>query len=108
MARWLKMICMVIFLAICAGVGWFLLQFTESAPPFDYLVWEEGAVVAADGSETAFDASGIAPQLEEGETLRYALTLPQGRTSGEWLIFETAGLECAAGRRGDLVFSRCA
>ena len=95
MTRWLKMICMVIFLVICAGVGWFLLQFTESAPPFDYLVWEEGAVVAADGSETAFDASGIAPQLEEGETLRYALTLPQGRTSGEWLIFETAGLECA-------------
>ena len=95
MKRWLNIICAVIFFVVCAGIGWFLLQFTESAPPFDYPVWEEGVVVAADGSETSFDVSGMPPALEEGERLRVSLTMPEGRANGDWLIFETAGLECA-------------
>lgn len=80
---------------ICAGIGWFLLQFTESDPSFDYPLWEEGVIVAAEGSETPFDVSGIPPALEKGERLRVRLTLPEGRENGKWMIFETAELECA-------------
>lgn len=100
--------CVAAFLVICAGVGWFLLQFTESAPAFDYPVWEEGAVACADGTETPFDVTGLPPQLAEDEHLLLQTTLPQGRENGEWLIFETAGLDCTVFLDGEEIWSSSA
>lgn len=93
MKRLYSICCATIFLAICAGIGWFLLQFTESAPPFDYPQWETAVVIAEDSSETTIDPTTPPPELKEGEWLRYTVTMPEDRENGEWLVFDTANLE---------------
>ena len=85
--------CALAFLALCAGVMLFLQRFTQSEPSFVYPAWETGAVVSASGGETAFDPAGLPPELGEGELYRFTMTLPEGRTNGDFLIFETAGME---------------
>ena len=84
------------FLAMCAGVLGFLQTFTRAESPFTYPAWETGAVVSAAGEETPFDPAGALPPLEEGALYRFTARLPEGRENGEFLIFETAGLEAAA------------
>ena len=96
MKRWIKILFALAFLGVCAGVLVFLHRFTQSPPPFSYPAWETGAVVSANGTETAFDPAGLPPALEEGETYRFTLALPPDREGGTYLIFETAGLEIAA------------
>ena len=96
MKRWIKILFALAFLGVCAGVLVFLHRFTQSPPPFSYPAWETGAVVSANGMETAFDPAGLPPELEEGETYRFTLALPPDREDGTYLIFETAGLEIAA------------
>ena len=95
MKRWFKILSVLAFLGVCAGVLVFLQRFTQSPPPFTYPAWETGAVVSAGGTETAFDPAGLPPELEEGERYRFTLTLPPDRENGTYLIFETAGLEIA-------------
>lgn len=85
--------CALAFLALCAGVMLFLQRFTQSEPSFVYPAWATGAVVSASGGETAFDPAGLPPELGEGEFYRFIMTLPEGRTNGDFLIFETAGME---------------
>ena len=96
MKRWIKILFALAFLGVCAGVLVFLHRFTQSPPPFSYPAWETGAVVSANGTETAFDPAGLPPELEEGETYHFTVTLPPDREDGTYLIFETAGLEIAA------------
>ena len=96
MKRWFKILSVLAFLGVCAGVLVFLHRFTQSPPPFTYPAWETGAVVSAGGTETVFDPAGFPPELEEGERYRFTLTLPPDREDGTYLIFETAGLEAAA------------
>lgn len=91
-----NLLCVLSFLAVCAGMLVFLNRFTQSESAFLYPAWETGGVVSPDGKETAFDPAGQPPPLAEGETYRYTLTLPQGRANGSFLIFETAGLEVSA------------
>ena len=92
-AKWVRRGCALAFLALCAGVMLFLQRFTQSEPSFVYPAWETGAVVSASGGETAFDPAGLPPELGEGELYRFTMTLPEGRTNGDFLIFETAGME---------------
>ena len=96
MKPWVRRGCALAFLVLCAAVLLFLQRFTRSEPAFAYPAWETGAVVSAGGAETAFDPAGLPPELGEGERYRYAMTLPEGRANGDFLIFETAGLEIAA------------
>ena len=96
MKQWIKILFALAFLGVCAGVLVFLHRFTQSPPPFSYPAWETGAVVSANGTETAFDPTGLPPALEEGETYRFTLALPPDREGGTYLIFEAAGLEIAA------------
>lgn len=96
MKRLSKALCAIAFLAVCAGALSFLHRFTQSESSFSYPVWESGAVVSAGGGETAFDPAGLPPELASGALYRYALTLPEGREMGAFLIFETAGLDVAA------------
>lgn len=96
MKRLSKALCALAFLAACAGAMAFLNLFTRSESAFLYPVWESGTVVSASGAETPIDPAGPPPEPAEGEVYRYALTLPDGRANGEFLIFETAGLEITA------------
>ena len=96
MKRFTRWACIAAFLAMCAGVVVFLHAFTQAESPFVYPAWETGAVVSADGAETPFDPVGPLPELDEGESWRFSLTLPQGRSNGQILIFEATGLEAAA------------
>lgn len=93
MKKWRELCCALLFLLLCAGVLGALQRFTAVDERTTYTSWESSAVVAADGSEGAIDAAAMPPTLEEGEWLRYRLTLPEGRGEGQWLLFETAGLE---------------
>ena len=88
-----NLLCVLSFLAVCAGMLVFLNRFTQSESAFLYPAWETGGVVSPDGKETAFDPAGQPPPLAEGETYRYTLTLPEDRVNGAFLIFETAELE---------------
>ena len=72
-----NLLCVLSFLAVCAGMLVFLNRFTQSESAFLYPAWETGGVVSPDGKET----------------YRYTLTLPEDRVNGAFLIFETAGLE---------------
>ena len=96
MKRLSKALYALAFLGVCAGAMVFLHLFTQAESGFSYPTWEAGAVVSPDGAETAFDPAALPPELEPGEAYRYALTLPEGRRNGEFLIFETAGLAISA------------
>ena len=96
MKRLSKALYALAFLGVCAGAMVFLHLFTQAESGFSYPAWEAGAVVSPDGAETAFDPAALPPELEPGEAYRYALTLPEGRRNGEFLIFETAGLAISA------------
>ena len=83
------------FLAVCAGILLFLMEFTRSESPFVYPAWTAGATVSPTGEETPFDPAGPLPELEEGEFYRFTAQLPEDRPDGTFLIFETGGLEAA-------------
>lgn len=108
MARLQRAVLVLAFLAVCGGMMVFLLQFTESAPSFDYPLWEEGAVVAADGTETSFDPNGAVPSLADGDHYRFSMTLPEERAPGQWLIFDAAGLETTVSLAGTTLWQSSA
>lgn len=108
MARLQRAVLVLAFLAVCGGMMVFLLQFTESAPSFDYPLWEEGAVVAADGTETSFDPNGAVPSLADGDRYRFSMTLPDERAAGQWLIFDAAGLETTVSLAGTTLWQSSA
>ena len=94
MRRSVKWICGAAFLAVCMVVVLFLQTFTRTQLSLTYLSWTEAWTVDGAGEATAFDPAGLPPELGEGGFYRFSATLPAGRANGDWLIFETAGLEC--------------
>ena len=82
------------FLAVCAAVWLFLVQFTQEIDSIRYIEWETAALVGADGRErpVALEQLVEPPALEEGEFLRFTTTLPQGLGQGN-LVFEVTGAE---------------
>lgn len=86
--------CALAFIVFCCLALALLGQFTNAEPDVVYLsTWEQAAVLDENDAPTSFDPTAEPPALAEGERYRYALTLPEGRPDGTWLLFETAGLE---------------
>ena len=82
MKRWFKILSVLAFLGVCAGVLVFLQRFTQSPPPFTYPAWETGAVVSAGGTESEEvydailqDAAGRARAA--GITFRASVLIPK-------------------------------
>ena len=92
------------FLAVCVAVIAFLLAFTRAEPSLTYLSWTEAWTVDEAGEAAAFDPAGPPPALEEGGFYRFSATLPAGRANGDWLIFETAGLELTVRLDGETLW----
>ena len=76
----------------------------QSGTPLGSLEWETAAVVSADGSQRALDSAAALPQLEEGESYQFSLTLPENRTRETRLMFDAGGLEAAVYLDGQQVW----
>ena len=77
------------FLAVCAAVWLFLVQFTQEIDSIRYTEWETAALVGADGRErpVALEQLVEPPALEEGEFLRFTTTLPpKGWAKAIWCL----------------------
>ena len=84
---------LLLFALLVAAVLIFLWQFTNFDTPQEYLSWESASVERGDDSSVPIDPLELPPALSEGEWLRYALTLPEARGDGMYLIFEVSGAE---------------
>ena len=76
----------------------------QSGTPLGSLEWETAAVVSADGSQRALDSAAALPQLEEGESYQFSLTLPENRTRETRMMFDAGGLEAAVYLDGQQVW----
>ena len=93
---WKRGGCMLLFLALCAGLLAFLHPFVlpDNSGPL-YLKWESAAILSADGAARPFDPIAGQPELEGGEWFRLRTTLPKDRNHGCFLIYELTGAEIA-------------
>ena len=88
MKKYLRWICLVLFLALCISMVCFLQNFTKSDTSIQYLEWQTACKVEIDGSETELDYS-VPP--EKGEQFHLETDIPSSSEYGN-LVFETSGL----------------
>lgn len=93
MKRTMRFCLAATFAVICVGLVVFLHQFTVVDGNWTYLDWEQSAIISADGEQRDFDPMAGEPALEDGESFRFALTLPQRPETGSYLVFEITGAE---------------
>ena len=92
MKRGLRVVCGLAFLLLCVGVWLFFQPLTQTGGALPYLDWEGCSLVSRDGEAAPFDPFSGQPQLQEGERLRFSLTLPE-REQIMYLFLDTSGGE---------------
>lgn len=105
MKRTMRFCLAAAFAVICVGLVVFLHQFTVVDGSWTYLDWEQSAIVSADGEKRDFDPMAGEPALEEGESFRFALTLPERSDTGSYLVFEITGAETTVFLDGQEIYA---
>ena len=93
------------FAVICVGLVVFLHQFTVVDGSWTYLDWEQSSIVSADGEQRDFDPMAGEPTLENGESFRFALTVPERSETGSYLVFEITGAETTVFLNGQEIYA---
>lgn len=105
MKRTMRFCLAAAFAVICVGLVVFLHQFTVVDGSWTYLDWEQSVIVSADGEKRDFDPMAGEPALEEGESFRFALTLPERSDTGSYLVFEITGAETTVFLDGQEIYA---
>ena len=82
---WKRGGCMLLFLALCAGLLAFLHPFVlpDNSGPL-YLKWESAAILSADGAARPFDPIAGQPELEEGKERAWLLQVTANQCRDLW------------------------
>ncbi|MGN0342646.1 MAG: GHKL domain-containing protein [Roseburia sp.] len=104
MKKWTQTICLVIFLALCSGVVWFLHCFTVTDQNMTIIDWDSAAVIDDTGTETPYELDGGIGQESPYGTYIFKGTLPEGLGEG-YLLFETDGLEMKLSLNGEEIYA---
>lgn len=100
MKKYLRWICLTLFLALCIVMICFLQNFTKADTSIQYIQWQSAYKIEADGSKTELDYSD---RPEEGERFLLETSIP---ANDEYcnLVFETAGLNLTFSINGKAVW----
>lgn len=104
MKKTVRAVCLILFLAICAGVVCFLHSFTVTDKSMTILNWDSAAVVNDDGTQTPYELDGEVGQEGPVGTYIFKGTLPEKLGNG-YLLFETEGVELELSLNGEEIYS---
>ncbi|MGN1126036.1 MAG: ATP-binding protein [Ruminococcus sp.] len=104
MKKTVRAICLILFLALCAGVVCFLHSFTVTDKSMTILNWDSAVVVKDDGTQAPYELYGEVGQEGPVGTYIFKGTLPKGLGNG-YLLFEPEGMEIKLSLNGKEIYS---
>lgn len=99
-----RLIFPLILALLCAGVIWFLHNFTVSEGSMVYIDWTTSVKISPDGTESPVDPDTYTNSPDTAGYYRFTGTLPEGHGSG-YLLFEVSGEELTLYLNGEELYS---
>lgn len=107
MKRFVRWICLALFLLFAIAIIWFLHLFVQVDSAMSYITWDSSVCILPDGSEEPFSSDVSSNSTDLSGTYRFAGTLPDMQEAGD-LVFETTGLSVTLALDNEVIWQSLA